>query len=139
MSHGMYGTPTYTSWSSMKKRCDNPKEQSYYRYGGRGISYPILWASFKWFFEDMGLRPDGHTLDRVDPNKDYSKENCQWADSFTQSCSKAAYNELGEKHIQRKRDKFRVEINRKGVKITSRVVDTLEAAIEMRDLLLEEM
>lgn len=137
--HGMYSTPTYISWASMKTRCDNPNDDSYYRYGGRGISYDPKWSTFEGFYEDMGDRLEGTTLDRIDPDKDYSLSNCFWSDSYTQACSKAAYNELNEKHVYKKGRKFRVEINRRGKKLTSRVVPTLQQAIELRDLILEEL
>lgn len=77
--HGMYGTPTYKSWSEMKYRCGNPKRSEYVN-----VSYCEEWEYFSNFFRDMGLRPKGTTLDRIDVHKGYSKDNCRWADDFTQ-------------------------------------------------------
>lgn len=85
IKHGMSKTPTYNSWFAMKSRCNNPKNEYYHLYGGRGISYTKEWDDFESFLKDMGERPEGHTLDRVDVNRDYSKENCRWADSKTQA------------------------------------------------------
>lgn len=79
--HGMYGSPTYKSWSEMKCRCDHP-EHSSGRY--ENISYCERWRDFRNFFADMGERPDGTTLDRINPHGDYTPDNCRWADILTQ-------------------------------------------------------
>jgi|SRR5690606_13156339 len=83
--HGMRGTPEYQSWAGMKTRCDNPEADNYEYYGGRGIKYCEDWESFELFFRDMGERPDGMTLDRINPDGDYCKENCRWATKKEQS------------------------------------------------------
>lgn len=79
LSHGMRGTPTYGSWISMKRRCLNPSDSDYSNYGAKGITVCDAWLRFEGFFSDMGERPAGKTLDRLDISKGYSKENCRWA------------------------------------------------------------
>jgi hypothetical protein len=83
--HGMTGSREYRSWESMKSRCFNPKRHHYENYGGRGISVCKRWAnSFEEFFADMGPRPAGCSLDRIDPSKGYTPANCRWADAKLQ-------------------------------------------------------
>ena len=81
IKHGMYGTPTYKSWSEMKSRCDHPERSSGHY---ENVTYCEKWKQFNAFFEDMGIRPTGTTLDRIDNSKGYFKENCRWADNYTQ-------------------------------------------------------
>lgn len=82
-------TPEYESWSQMKKRCYNKKHEAYNRYGGRGITVCDRWKnSFENFFADMGVRPDGMSLDRINNNKGYYPENCKWATMLEQSRNK---------------------------------------------------
>lgn len=75
---------TYRSWQAMKRRCDSPRDTFYARYGGRGITYDPRWAGFDAFLADMGERPQGTTLDRVDNDGPYEKSNCRWATASEQ-------------------------------------------------------
>lgn len=86
--HGFTGSPTYHSWLSMKQRCRNPLAAGFSLYGGRGISICSEWmdkdTGFLAFLSDMGERPAGTTLDRIDVNKGYYAANCRWASSKEQ-------------------------------------------------------
>jgi len=75
----------YGIWSAMKQRCLNPKAKRYADYGGRGITVSQEWMAFEGFFADMGPRPSvEHSIERVDVNKGYCKENCTWATDLQQ-------------------------------------------------------
>jgi len=79
-THGMTNTAAYKRWQAMRKRCTNPKAEDYGYYGGRGIVFDTRWESFENFYADMGDPPtDKHTLDRLDSDGNYCKENCKWA------------------------------------------------------------
>lgn len=86
----------YQSWAGMKQRCLNPKATNYVDYGGRGITICDKWMSFKGFYEDMGDRPVGKTLDRQDNDGPYNKDNCTWS-----SPSEQAYNRRPKGRSQR--------------------------------------
>jgi hypothetical protein len=88
MQHGMSQLPVYHVWRQMRQRCENPTAQRYADYGGRGIKVCERWGKFENFIADMGHPAPGMSLDRIDANGGYCKENCRWADDVRQANNK---------------------------------------------------
>lgn len=87
-THNMTDTPTWNSWKAMRDRCLRVTDKDYANYGGRGITICQSWHSFENFFSDMGVRPEGKTLGRVDNNGNYTKDNCKCESSAEQAMHK---------------------------------------------------
>ena len=87
--HGAYGTPAYRSYRAMLARCKDVNHKEFANYGGRGISVCDRWvAGFEFFLSDMGKRPAGTSIDRINSDGNYEPGNCRWATSEEQAKNK---------------------------------------------------
>jgi hypothetical protein len=109
-------TAEFMSWGAMKSRCLCENNESYESYGGRGIKICDRWLGpngFVNFVKDMGRRPEGKTLDRRNPEGDYTPENCRWASRKTQANNQRRnYTDEELKVLQEEAEKLRQEVAR---------------------------
>jgi hypothetical protein len=87
----MKKTPTYSSWKAMVARCSKPKGWSFAEYGAKGVTVCERWKRFEHFLSDMGERPPGTSIDRIDGSKGYEPGNCRWATRSQQNLNRRKY------------------------------------------------
>ena len=141
-THGMSDTRTYQIHEGMLRRCNCPQQLGYENYGGRGINVrerwnPLLGGSFENFFEDMGEAPEGMSLDRIDFNDDYYKENCRWATNSIQGYNKGLdpNNTSGKSGVSfyTKQGKWSAEIHVENQHIRLGMFYNFEDAVKARE------
>jgi len=136
--NGLIKSKSYQTWASMKQRCNNPNNKHYKDYGGRGIGICKEWVQFINFYKDMGEPLDSMSLDRIDNNKGYFKDNCRWATNIIQGRNQRTRkdNTTGVRGVyfrnDTKKNKWRVKITVNGKEISLGSYKTLEEAKEIR-------
>lgn len=100
-THGLsYKHPLWSTWKSMRTRCNNPNATSYKNYGAKGIKVCKRWNDFSIFIKDVGEKPSAkHQLDRADNSKDYDPSNVRWATREQQNCNQRAKGSTGIKGV----------------------------------------
>jgi len=102
-THGMSGKTVYYVWQMMRDRCVNPNNPSYPIYGGKGIRVCEEWLTFEGFWKDMEIGYyKGMTIDRIDSNKGYNKENCQWLSHSANSAKTSVVRPVSQYYVVRK-------------------------------------
>jgi len=99
-AYGLSRSPTYTSWRAMIGRCHNPNHTNFKKYGQRGIVVDPRWRSFSNFLADMGSRPPGHTLDRINSDGNYEPGNCRWATATEQAKARRALRQFSTAELE---------------------------------------
>lgn len=132
--HGGTGKGSYNTWRSMIRRCTNPSDKDYHRYGGNGIQVCDRWMDYKTFAVDMGEPNGDETLDRIDVYGHYEPNNCRWAGAQTQNRNVRvrANSQTGYVGVSMVGKKFmaKVTVNKKAY--YSKLFLTLEEAVAAR-------
>ena len=138
--HGMRNTAFYDCWRNLKARCKRPigSNKNY-----ENIGYPKEWEKFAGFYNDMfATYQKGLEIDRINPYKDYSKDNCRWADETTQNCNKQKKINASSKYygvsIHKKTGKYQAELRAYGKRYYGGIFETeLQAAQKVNEIILE--
>lgn len=138
--HGGSGKASYNTWRAMLRRCTNPKDKDYPRYGGAGVLVCPEWLDYTKFVADMGEPEGTQTLDRIDVYGNYTKENCRWANVTVQNRNVRVRkaSKTGHIGVRLRNNAWYAEITANGVKYYSKVAYSLEEAVKNR-LMLERL
>ena len=135
--HGMVGHPLYVTWSVMRQRCFNPNATGYERYGGRGITVCDRWRySFSTFVADVGERPEGCTLDRINNDGDYEPGNVRWSTGSAQVKNTRRRSDSSSGHVgvswDGRRNRWRAYRTNQGKRVELGSFDTKADALAAR-------
>jgi hypothetical protein len=92
-THGRHTNPSYSVWRGIRRRCKEKNHPSYRYYGAKGITYCERWESFENFFNDMGEKPEGFQIDRINNEGNYEPSNCRWV-TFQENLEKKYHDKL---------------------------------------------
>lgn len=139
--HGVGGTPEYNAWYNMIQRCDDPTHLAYPDYGGRGITVCPEWRDVSRFVADMGRRPTGLSLDRVDNERGYEPGNCRWSTRREQATNTRKVRDsrsgIPGVHVRGRRYGAFARVDRKGFWLGT--FDTVEEAVAARGQFLQNL
>jgi hypothetical protein len=128
-THGMWRTRVYHCWTAMIARCHQPSTQNYKYYGGRGVKVCDEWRKdFMAFYKYMGDMPIDMSIDRIDPDGDYTPGNVRWATKAQQNANKRMRNRTGYVGVKATRNKFEARVIQDGIVYGAGTHDTAEEA-----------
>lgn len=135
VKHDMYYSREYRSWNMMKQRCNNTNNDKYHIYGGKGIKVCKRWNKFEYFFEDMGNRPEGTSLGRINGEGNYELSNCRWENPIEQANNTSRNRIIEYKGKSQSVASWGRELNTSDARIRSRLYagwDPIRALTEPR-------
>jgi hypothetical protein len=132
--HGGWNKSSYNTWRAMIRRCTNPNDKDYKRYGALGVKVCPQWSDYLQFAKDMGEPSGDETLDRINTYGDYTPENCRWASLPVQARNVRirANSESGHIGVHMRNKKWYAEITAKKKKFYSKACETIEEAAAAR-------
>ena len=132
--HGGWKKSSYNTWRAMIRRCTNPKDKDYLRYGGKGVSVCSEWLDYANFAQCMGEPQGNETLDRINSYGNYEPSNCRWASPTVQARNVTVKKESksGYTGVHFRHKKWLAEITVQNKKYYSKVFNTVEEAAEAR-------
>lgn len=135
--HGGTGKSSYNTWRAMIRRCTNPADKDYPKYGGRGVSVCPAWMDYRNFAVDMGEPAGDETLDRINPYGNYELDNCRWAGVSEQNRNLRVRqnSKTGFVGVVMRNNKYYAAITVKNKKYQSRLFATIQEAADERKVL----
>lgn len=135
--HGGWNKASYNTWRAMMRRCYNPKDKDYHKYGAAGITVYAPWHEYSVFAKDVGEPFGDQTLDRIDPHGSYTPQNCRWASLTTQNRNirMSKRNKSGVRGVIKIGPSWYAQITAKQTVFRSKAFPSIEAATLARQAL----